>query len=116
MDWNIVIEEQKAKCQTMGSELCPIELDEKIGISLNVKDGILPINGLRHLLEAGTTGWCIWAGEEMGTIDDFFLPLHVKHLDVWNLEILKFLDLPPGWRFLKAGDYEDVWLDGSLLT
>jgi hypothetical protein len=116
MDWNIVTQEQKAKCQALGSEFWPIELDQKIGISSNVKDGIVPINGLRHLPEADTTGWYIWAGEEMDTNDDFFLPLHVKHLGNWNSEVLKFLALPPGWRFLKDGDYEDVWFDGSLLT
>lgn len=115
MDWSIVTKEQKAKCQALGSEFWPIELEQKIGMSSNVKDGILPINGLRHLPEGDTTGWYIWAGEEMDTSDDFFLPLHVKHLGNWNSEVLKFLALPPGWRFLKAGEYEDVWFDDSLL-
>jgi hypothetical protein len=26
-----------------------------------------------------------------------------------------YLALPPGWRFLIAPDYEDVWFDESLL-
>jgi hypothetical protein len=27
-----------------------------------------------------------------------------------------FLGLPPGWRFLIAGEHEDVWEDPSLLN
>jgi hypothetical protein len=30
-------------------------------------------------------------------------------------EILKFLGLPPGWRFLTDGLYVDVWYDAALL-
>ena len=46
---------------------------------------------------------------------DFFKPLHVEHLADWCPEIRKYLGLPPGWRFLIAGDHEDVWYDESLL-
>ncbi len=54
--------------------VCRISNDLKLGIAQNVKDGIAPINGLRMPIENGTTGWYIWAGEEMGK-EDFFLPL-----------------------------------------
>lgn len=79
------------------------------------KVGLQPINGLRHLPEGDTTGWYIWAGEKMESDDDFFKPLHVEHLLDWCPDIKKYLGLPPGWRFLVAGDYEDVWYDESLL-
>ncbi|GAC1662096.1 MAG: hypothetical protein NVS9B7_30090 [Flavisolibacter sp.] len=36
----------------------------KAGVAYNVKDGIQPINGLRHPVEGNTSGWYIWAGEE----------------------------------------------------
>ena len=49
----------------------------KVGISRSVRDGQFPFNGLRHQLEEGTTGWFIWAGEELSTDPDFFVPLHV---------------------------------------
>ena len=29
-------------------------------------------------------------------------------------QIKKYLGLAPGWRFLIAGDYEDVWFDERL--
>jgi hypothetical protein len=63
-----------------------------------------------------TSGWYIWAGEGSPSSDpDFFVPLHLEHLSEWRPEILKFLGLPPGWRFLTAGKYEDVWYDATLL-
>ena len=29
---------------------------------------------------------------------------------------LPFMALPPGWRFMVAEDYEDVWSDSTLLN
>ena len=71
---------------------------------------------MRHEPEEGTTGWFIWAGEELSDDPDFFVPLHVEHLAEWSPDVLPYLALPPGWRFLLAPDYEDVWLDASLLS
>ena len=88
----------------------------KVGIALNVREGITPINGLRHPPEGDTTGWYIYAGEELSDDPDFFKPLHVEHLDKWCPQIKKYLGLPAGRRFLVAGDYEDVWFDESLLS
>ena len=88
----------------------------KVGIALNVREGLMPINGLRHPPEGDTTGWYIWAGEELSGEPGFFKPLHVEHLPNWYPEVQKYLGLPPGWRFLIAGDYEDVWYDESLLN
>lgn len=87
----------------------------KVGISLNVKSGLLPINGLRHQPEGDTTGWYIWAGEELSEDPNFFVPLHIKHLNEWCPEVVRFLGLPPGWRFLVANEYEDVWEDRTLI-
>jgi hypothetical protein len=41
--------------------------------------------------------------------------MHVEHLSIACREVLPFLALPPGWRFLLAPGYEDVWQDESLL-
>jgi hypothetical protein len=62
-----------------------------------------------------TTGWYIWAGDHLSDDPTFFVPLHVEHLDEWAPQVLKFLGLAPGWRFLVAGEYEDVWYDPNLL-
>jgi hypothetical protein len=86
-----------------------------VGISRNVRDGAQPINGLRHPVEGETSGWYIWGGEELSDDPDFFLPLHIEHLLEWCPDIIKFLGLAPGWRFLYTPNYEDVWEDKKLL-
>ncbi|MCO5946153.1 immunity protein Imm33 domain-containing protein [Mucilaginibacter flavidus] len=109
------INEQKLVCERYGSPFYESQMFLKVGISKNVKNGVWPINGLRHPLEGDTTGWYIWAGEEFSTEPDFFTPLHVEHLEDWCPLALKYLGLAPGWRFLLAPDYEDVWEDLQLL-
>jgi hypothetical protein len=37
-----------------------------------------------------------------------------EQLADWCPGVLRFLGLPPGWRFLLAGHYEDVWQDEAL--
>lgn len=107
--------QQIETCDRHGVVFTPAPRHMKVGISKNVRDGILPINGLRHPPVGDTTGWYIWAGEEPGEGPDFFLPLHVEHLEDWCPSAMRFLGLPPGWRFLVADDYADVWEDLSLL-
>jgi hypothetical protein len=41
--------------------------------------------------------------------------MHVRHLAEECPEILPYLGLPPGWRFLVTPDHEDIWFDQSLL-
>lgn len=106
---------QKELCARYGAEFMEAQEDSKLGISLNVRNGVLPINGLRHRPTQDTTGWYIWAGEDLPTDSDFFHPLHVSHIDDWCPSVRKYLGLCPGWRFFIASDYEDVWFDESLL-
>ena len=74
-------------------------------------------NGLRHPVEGTTCGWYLWAGEgELDQSPDYFQPVHVEHLRERCPEILPYLGLPPGWRFLIAPGYSDVWDDPGLLT
>ena len=86
----------------------------KLGIARNVRSGQLPVNGLRHQPAGDTTGWYIWAGEELSDSPDFLSPLHVAHLEEWCPQARQYLGLPPGWRFLIAGAYADVWFDAAV--
>jgi hypothetical protein len=107
---------QQATCCQWNAIYLPVDWSLKAGVSANVGTGVLPLNGLRLAPEGGTCGWYIWAGEELSQEHDFFKPLCVQHLRERCPELLKFLGLPPGWRFLKAGDYEDVWCDEQLIA
>ena len=112
---NELKQKQLDLCRRFGAEACPAPDHLKVGISPNVKAGLLPLNGLRLNPEGGTSGWYIWAGKEMSEDPDFFVPLHVSHLASWCPAALPYLQLPPGWRFLVAPGYEDVWFDENLL-
>lgn len=102
-------------CKRHGVEPVDSPNDLKVGIARNIRSGILPINGLRHPPEGDTTGWYIWAGGELPTDPELFVPLHVSHLAEWCPDVLPYLQLPPGYRFQVAPGYEDVWSDPSLL-
>jgi len=102
----------------MGVEGVEPRPGHKVGIARDFRPGVRPINGLRHPAEGDTTGWYIWDGQREIPQEEaeFFVALHAEHLKEYAPEVLKFLALPPGWRFLKAGDYEDVWYDPKLLN
>lgn len=102
-------------CDKYGAEFLDSPAFSKVGMSKNIKAGVLPINGVRYLPEGDTTGWYIWGGEEFSEDPDFFAPLHVSHLGEWNDLVLKYLGLPPGWRFLVTDGYEDVWFDQEVI-
>jgi hypothetical protein len=106
---------QKETCfQNECSYVCAPE--EAITGFAGSTEGMIPINGLRHHPTQGTTGWYIWCGDTWSERADFFQPLHTKHLYEKYELIAHLLGLPPGFRFLQAGDYLDIWFDPSLLN
>lgn len=107
--------QQQALCNQHGVEWCEAQSELKLGIALATLDGRMPVNGLRHPPEGDTTGWYLWAGEQWSDDPDFFQPLCVAHLEQYCPLALKYLGLPPGWRFLTDGTHEDVWYDAALL-
>jgi hypothetical protein len=109
-----IVRKRAALAAKFGFEPCPVPAMGKVGLSHNVRTGAMPINGVRCRPEAGTTGWYIWAGETMSEDPDFFEPLHTEHLAERCPDVLPFLELPPGWRFLVAPGYEDVWFDPDV--
>ena len=105
---------QRAICANYGAEFVPSPAFTMTGFAQSTK-GLLPINGLRHPVEGQTSGWYIWCGEEFLETENFFDPIHTAHLYDECPEIRELLGLPPGYRFLLAGDVLDVWYDASLL-
>jgi hypothetical protein len=90
---------------------------DKLGASRAVIENITwewPLHGLRHPPEADITGWYLWWGELRDNAD-FFMPWHVTHALDRCPGLRRLLELPPGWRFIYAPDYTDVWQDDSLL-
>jgi len=109
----LVTEEQRALCEEAGVEPDPPLDLQKVGIALQTLH-LEPLNGLRHPQEGDTCGWFIWGGPELSRAPDFFQPLHVAHLPERCANAVKYLALPPGWRFLSAPGHEDIWYDAAL--
>jgi hypothetical protein len=107
--------EQLTIVQRFGSVSRPPVAGEKVGIARNVRQNLVPLNGFRHPVAGDTSGWYIWAGDELPQDDEFFVPLHIEHLREWCPAVIPYLALAPGWRFLLAPGQEDVWFDASLL-
>ena len=107
-------EAQESLCKAQGSAFMPVEGTDKVGLAVATL-GLAPINGLRHPLSGDTTGWYIWCGEQFSESADFFYPICVDHLIEKLPSVADFLALPPGYRFLMADGYRDIWLDASLL-
>ncbi|MCJ2182184.1 hypothetical protein MTR62_05655 [Novosphingobium sp. 1949] len=110
-----MIEAQQGICKRYGADFTPPEDSCVVGISDSALCGEMPLHGLRHPFEKGSTGWFIWSGD-YSNADDFFKPVHLYHLQEDCPAALPYLALPPGWRFLIAPEYEDVWSDSSLLN
>jgi hypothetical protein len=106
-----------AVCLRYGATPMPVASTMKVSIATNVADDrdLWPLNGLRHPPRGDTTGWYLWAGEVLRGDPDFFVPTHAVHLTEYRPICSPYLALPPGWRFLLAPGYEDVWYDESLL-
>lgn len=110
-DWSFHIDEQKEICNKYNSNWKPTDKDLIICSDDLSKD---PINGLRHSEEGNTTGWYIWSGEYSDK-DDFFKPICAEHLLHRRPEIIKYLGLETGYRFLAdKNGYEDVWFDKEV--
>lgn len=110
--WNLHVEKQKEICNKYSSAWNPVNNKLFIGVSENLTAD--PINGLRHLRDTKTTGWFIWTGE-YSEADDFFKPISAEHLLQIRPQIIKYLGLDIGFRFLTDNNgYEDVWYDETL--
>ena len=102
-------------CTRFDAAFVSTPLDDKVGFAGSTS-GLNPINGLRHPRTSGTSGWYIWRGEAFSESGDFFEPQHAKHIYESLPIAAHLLGLPPGYRFLLAEDYLDVWFDEKLLN
>jgi len=115
--WNVHIDKQKDVCERYGSKWTPINNKLFVGTSENLTAD--PIHGLRHPYDRettkGTTGWFIWTGD-FSEADDFFKPMCAEHLLQIRPQVIKYLGLDAGFRFLAdRNGYEDVWYDETIM-
>lgn len=112
----LLSQSQQAICDQFGASPDLPGAMSIVGCAATAVAGAVPINGLRHRPSGDTCGWYVWGGEELSADPDFFKPLHLAHLSQRCAEVIRFLALPAGWRFLLAPGHVDVWFDETLLT
>ncbi|MFY1827994.1 hypothetical protein ACN47A_18885 [Myxococcus fulvus] len=109
------LELQQRTCEKAGAAFVPPEAGMRVAVARDIREGVMPVNGLRHAVKPGGVGWFIWPGEgPLCQDDDYFVTVCVEHLDTWCPLALPFLGLPPGWRFLTDGPYVDMWFDQKI--
>ena len=107
--------QQRAVCKKYGVEWVEADPFFAVGLAKNISATAMPLNGHRHPVKDDFTGWMIWSGE----VDlpsqpvDYFERVHVHHLGDYCPAAIRFLGLPPGWSFMVAGDFEDVWEEAN---
>jgi hypothetical protein len=89
--------QQRVMCEQHGTQFTPAPDDMKVGIACNVREGILPIHGLRHPPVGDTTGWYIWAGGEPSDDPDFL------YRSTSSTSIHGALKLSASWAFRRDG-------------
>jgi len=116
VEWSFIEQEQKMICEKLGVPWHPIEPRSLIAFNESLFSSVAPINGLRHPKQVVIDGWYLWSGEEISEDEDYFKPIHVEHLIERKGIVLKYLALPPGWRFqIDENGYEDIWYDPLIL-
>jgi hypothetical protein len=111
------MKKQREVCEKYAAPYVSVDMNLSLGLARNAREAKLPLNGLRHPPTEGTLGWYIWAGQELSDDPGFFEPVHAHHLYELCPDVLPYLALPPGWRFLLGeSGYADVWYDGALLN
>lgn len=79
-----------------------------VGLAINSLDSN-PIYGVREPVKGHTTGWYLWAGE-YSEDPGFYQPVHVEHLENLLPDVLPYISLEPGFKFIiDRQGYEDVW-------
>lgn len=106
---------QRLLCERIGCTPDYVDAQDKLGAATPLFRSEWPIKGVRHLAAHDTCGWYLWAGEDSKD-SDFFKSYHAEHVYAARPEIVGYLGLPPGWGFIIAPGYEDVWQDEAYLA
>jgi hypothetical protein len=108
-----LIAEQKLLCEEFGSAYIEVKGDDVVAVAVHTLNQD-PIVGIRKIAETEeNVSWYIYGGE-LPEGEDFFETMTIKKLQDIIPEVLPYLALDIGYRFMIDGDdYEDVWKEGE---
>lgn len=108
-----LIAEQKLLCEEFASRYIEVSGDDVVAVAVSsLKQD--PIVGLRNQPEGDENiSWFIYGGE-LTEGKDAFETMTVRELQDLAPQLLPYLALDVGFRFMIDGDdYEDVWKEGD---
>lgn len=108
---------QYSLCETINAEFDSPTADKFVTIYNQVFESE-EIQGVRYEEGGDQSGWLLYCKEQdLDTLnEDGFLTLHLYELTLKRPDILKFLALPTGYRFILKGNEYNAWKDKSLFT
>ncbi|WP_228714933.1 immunity protein Imm33 domain-containing protein [Acinetobacter pullicarnis] len=109
-----LIDEQKLLCEEFDSAYIEVKGDDLVAVALqSIKQE--PIVGIRKKPIPGeSVAWYIYGGE-LQTKDEDFEIMSIKELQDILPEVLPYLALDHGYRFMiDQDDYEDVWKEEAF--
>ena len=108
-----LISEQKLLCEEFESPYIEVHGDDVVAVAVQTLNQD-PIVGIRKTPETPeNVSWYIYGGELQDGAD-FFETMTIKKLQDVIPEVLPYLALNIGYRFMIDGDeYEDVWKEGD---
>lgn len=109
-----LIAEQKLLCEEFGSRYIEVQGDDVVAVAVQTLKQD-PIVGLRNRPEPEqSVSWFLYGGE-LAEGEDAFETMTVRELQDILPQVLPYLALDVGFRFMIDGDdYEDVWKEGDL--
>ena len=108
-----LIAEQKLLCEEVGSAYVEVSGDDVVAVAVNTLEQE-PIVGIRKKPESvENVSWFIYGGEQVSN-EEAFETMTVRELQDIMPDVLPYLALEQGFRFMIDGDdYEDVWKEDA---
>lgn len=108
-----LIAEQKLLCEEVESAYIEVKGDDVVAVAVQTLNQD-PIVGIRKVPEtAENVSWYIYGGE-LPEGEAVFETMTIKKLQDILPDVLPYLALDIGYRFMIDGDdYEDVWKEGD---
>jgi hypothetical protein len=101
--------EQKETCEQHKVSPVPPYPDQMIVVSDGVLEGD-PVEGVRYPSPDHMSGWWLTTSKYNGNSDSLKTE-HAYHVYEKRPDLIKFLALPHGYRFMENKEKHDIWFD-----
>lgn len=106
----VLLRLQQTVCAKHGAQFVEVRNYSMVRLAASSL-GQQPFQGCRSAVNGASSGWFLWAGEN-SMADYSFQPVSCTALFEKCPQVIKYLGLPPGYRFIiDDRGREDVWFE-----